>query len=266
MTLSLSDQAFDRLFNQSYQLIESILNDSSISKLEKADIALKILEIAHHTKVSENTSLSIPKPEVTETIIDLPANYVKIENFLSPEEYQTALELAFANQERFFSSQVLNNAEEHRKSSVFVMKNIPDFYEMMRHKVLEVRPQVLEQLNIDPFLVSWLEMQLTAHNHGDFYKIHNDAAPGETSWNRVLTYVYYFYQEPLSFYGGNLRIYETFIQEDAVGIKDKFETIEPQNNTIVFFDSRAKHEVMPVICPSQKFEDSRFTINGWIHR
>jgi Rps23 Pro-64 3,4-dihydroxylase Tpa1-like proline 4-hydroxylase len=266
MTNPLSDQSFNQLFNQSYEIIESILNDSSISKLEKADIALKIIEIAHQGQSSDSNSSPVVNPEAVIETIDIPANYYKIENFLSPEEYQTALELAFANQEYFFSSKVLNNAEEHRKSSVFVMKNIPDFYEMMRHKVLEVRPQVLEQLNLDPFLVSWLEMQLTAHNDGDFYKIHNDAAPGEHSWNRVLTYVYYFYQEPRSFYGGNLRIYDTVIQGDTVGIKDKFETIEPQNNTIVFFDSRVKHEVMPVICPSLKFEDSRFTINGWIHR
>lgn len=266
MTHPLFDQSFNRLFNQSYEIIESILNDSSISKLEKADIALKILEIAHHRQSSDFISSAVVNPEATIETIDVPTNYVKISNFLSPEEHQAALELAFANQEHFFSSQVLNNAPEHRKSSVFVMKNIPDFYEMMRHKVLEVRPQVLEQLNINPFLVSWLEMQLTAHNHGDFYKIHNDAAPGETSWNRVLTYVYYFYQEPQSFYGGNLRIYHTVIQGDTVEIKDQFETIEPQNNTIVFFDSRAKHEVMSVICPSRKFEDSRFTINGWIHR
>ncbi len=266
MNFSGSDKQFNQLFNQSYQLIESLLNDTSIPKLEKAELALKILEIGHQQQTSESPNLYNDNPEKTVEAISLPAQFIQIENFLSLEEHQAALELAFANQERFFSSQVLNNAKEDRQSSVFVMKNIPDFYEMMRQKVLAVRPQVLEQLKIEPFLVSWLEMQLTAHNHGDFYKIHNDAAPGEHSWNRVLTYVYYFYQEPQSFYGGNLRIYDTIIQGDNVMIQDQFKIIEPQNNTIVFFDSRAKHEVMPVICPSQKFENGRFTINGWIHR
>jgi Rps23 Pro-64 3,4-dihydroxylase Tpa1-like proline 4-hydroxylase len=265
MNHSFSEPQFNQLLHQSYQLVESVLNDSSISKLDKVEVALKILEIAHHQPQIEKDHIATPDPNIEE-IIELPANYIQIDNFLSSEEHQAALELAFANQEHFFGSQVLNDALEHRKSSVFVMKNIPDFYEMMRHKVLEVRPQVLEQLNLDPFLVSWLEMQLTAHNHGDFYKIHNDAAPGEHSWNRVLTYVYYFCQEPQSFYGGNLRIYDTIIQGENVMIKDQFKEVEPQNNTIVFFDSRAKHEVMPVICPSQKFENSRFTINGWIHR
>ncbi|MGB3534185.1 MAG: 2OG-Fe(II) oxygenase [Microcoleaceae cyanobacterium] len=264
MNIPISAQQFNQLLSQSYQLVESILNDASISKLEKAEVALKILEIAHQQQRSDPPNLNPSQNKVEP--VKLPADFIQIENFLSPEEHQAALELAFSNQERFFSSQVINNAEQHRKSAVFVMKNIPDFYEMMRHKVLEVRPQVLEQLNIEPFLVSWLEMQLTAHNHGDFYKIHNDAAPGEHSWNRVLTYVYYFYQEPQSFYGGNLRIYDTIIQDHDVRIQDPFKIIEPKNNSIVFFDSRAKHEVMPVICPSQKFENGRFTINGWIHR
>ncbi|MGB3405276.1 MAG: 2OG-Fe(II) oxygenase [Microcoleaceae cyanobacterium] len=265
MNHSFSEQQFNQLLAQSYQLVESILNDSNISKLEKVEVALKILEIARDKPIAETNDIATTHSDLEEGV-ELPANYTQIDNFLSSEEHQAALELAFANQEHFFSSQVLNNAPEHRKSSVFVMKNIPDFYEMMRHKVLEVRPQVLEQLDLDPFLVSWLEMQLTAHNHGDFYKIHNDAAPGEHSWNRVLTYVYYFCQEPQSFYGGNLRIYDTVIQGESVTIKDQFKEVEPQNNSIVFFDSRAKHEVMPVICPSGKFEDSRFTINGWIHR
>lgn len=264
MTQSL--EQFNQLLNQSYQLIESSLNDENTPHSEKVEIALKILEIAHRSPC-ENLSIPLStEPESSGSAIKLSMNSVQIENFLSPEEYQTALELAFTNQEHFFKSQVLNHAEYHRKSSIFVMKNIPDFYEMMRQKVLEVRPQVLEKLNIPQFLVSWLEMQLTAHNHGDYYKIHNDAAPGENTWNRVLTYVYYFYQEPKGFYGGELRLYETLVEAERCIIQDDFKIIEPKNNSIVFFDSRCKHEVMPVICPSQKFEESRFTINGWIHR
>jgi Rps23 Pro-64 3,4-dihydroxylase Tpa1-like proline 4-hydroxylase len=35
---------------------------------------------------------------------------------------------------------------------------------------------------------------------------------------------------------------------------------------LVIFPSRAPHELLPVRVPSKKFEDNRFTINGWIHR
>ena len=263
--MSQSSDPFHQLLNQSYQLIESVLNDETVTPAEKVNIALKLLEISRHSSDTPSIPPSLPSHSQIATG-QLLADYIQIENFLSVDEHQAALELAFANQDHFFSSQVLNHAEEHRKSSLLMLKNIPDFYEMMRQKLLEVRPQVLEKLQMSQFLVSWLEMQLTAHNHGDYYKIHNDAAPGEDTWNRVLTYVYYFYQEPKGFYGGELRLYNTLVQNENYVIQDHFQTIEPKNNSIVFFDSRCKHEVMPVICPSQKFRDSRFTVNGWIHR
>jgi Rps23 Pro-64 3,4-dihydroxylase Tpa1-like proline 4-hydroxylase len=37
-------------------------------------------------------------------------------------------------------------------------------------------------------------------------------------------------------------------------------------NQIVFFPSETLHEVLPVECPSGEFADSRFTVNGWLHR
>ena len=51
-------------------------------------------------------------------------------------------------------------------------------------------------------------MQLTAHNDGCYYKIHNDAGSEKTA-NREISYVYYFYQEPKAFSGGELKIYDT---------------------------------------------------------
>src|SRR5262249_19683336 len=43
-------------------------------------------------------------------------------------------------------------------------------------------------------------------------------------------------------------------------------TITPRQNTLVLFQSSYDHEVMPVRCPSRKFANSRFTVNGWIIR
>jgi asparagine synthetase B (glutamine-hydrolysing) len=42
--------------------------------------------------------------------------------------------------------------------------------------------------------------------------------------------------------------------------------IEPIHNSLLMFPSWAPHEVMPVNCPSQRFIDSRFAINCWVHR
>ena len=47
---------------------------------------------------------------------------------------------------------------------------------------------------------------------------------------------------------------------------DTFQIVEPRNNSIVFFNAAIMHEVTKVQVPSQEFGDSRFTVNGWIHR
>ena len=104
---------------------------------------------------------------------------------------------------------------------------------------------------------------MTAHNDGCFYKIHPDVGSPDTQ-TRELTYVYYFYQEPKQFAGGNLKIYDTEIRQSGIDKNGSSQIVEPRNNSIVFFNSRCLHEVLPIKCPSQSFEHSRFTLNGWL--
>jgi hypothetical protein len=56
-----------------------------------------------------------------------------------------------------------------------------------------------------------LETQLTSHNDGGYYRIHNDNGSPSTA-TRVLTYVYYFHRQPVAFKGGQLRLYDSRIQ------------------------------------------------------
>ena len=79
---------------------------------------------------------------------------------------------------------------------------------------------------------------------------------------RVISAVYYFYRLPKSFSGGVLRLHSVA----GGGEEGSFVDIEPTNDTLVFFPSWFPHEVLPVACPSGRFEDSRFTINCWFHR
>jgi Rps23 Pro-64 3,4-dihydroxylase Tpa1-like proline 4-hydroxylase len=74
--------------------------------------------------------------------------------------------------------------------------------------------------------------------------------------------VYYFYQEPKAFSGGELKIYDSKIEDNYYVPADSFHIIKPNNNKIVFFFSHYMHEVLAVKCPSGNFTDSRFT--GWI--
>ncbi len=276
---------FDALIKQSLAVVHSSLNQPDISTQEKLNLALKVLEIVMSSASLDSTEL---RDKITDKIlstwenfnsnfsekatdlsisepIKLIPNFVQIDHFFPEEDYNQLLNIALKNQNNFIGSDVVNEAENYRKSYVLLPRYFPELQELLTSKILTLRPSVLEKLNIPMFLVSNLEMQITAHLDGGFYKIHQDVDQGKIA-NRTLSYVYYFYREPKPFYGGELRLYPTTLQGNQVLIQDQFIQVEPRNNSIVFFDSRLKHEVLPVYCPSQQFEDSRFTLNGWIHR
>jgi Rps23 Pro-64 3,4-dihydroxylase Tpa1-like proline 4-hydroxylase len=267
---------FQHLINQSIKTLETLLQDEKINPSERANIALKILEITRYSSVTaiepvKLSSLLSSTPEIStnsdpnvveNNITILPANYVQIENFLTPQENREALKIAFKQSSKFVDSKTTTKAVNYRKSSILYATLFPSFYEFLRKKLMATIPSVLTKLNFSPFTVSQIEMQLTAHNDGCFYKIHNDSGSPETD-TRVISYVYYFHKQPKNFSGGNLRLYATEWNNSYVLNEREFIDIEPHNNSIVFFDSRCKHEILPVSCPSRRFEDGRFTLNGW---
>lgn len=260
-----ASKQLNNLVSESLDLVEIALKNPDISLTERVEIALKVLDISgiyHQFNITQN---SHDCHSQTKNPIIIEPDFIQIDNFLSSVEQAETFEIAFNNSGKFFPSGVANQQENIRQSSVLLVQNFDEYYQKIRHKILQIRPDILGKLNLPSFLVSWVEMQMTAHNHGDYYYIHQDI-DGEKISNRVLSYVYYFHQQPKAFYGGDLRIYQTHINSDNNQIGEKFITIEPRHNSIVFFDSRIKHEVLPVFCPSQQFENSRFTINGWIHR
>lgn len=271
-----SESRLKRLVDQSFETLESLLQDSNLPPQERALIALKVLELTggspqRNIPTAKPPELSVVQPAVSQqTIIQketvsLPGDHVFIEEFLTSEENQKALEIALGQADQFVQSKTTTQASNYRQSSILYATLFPEFYNFLRDRLVATLPNILKPLNRSPFSVSQVEMQLTAHNDGCFYKIHNDSGSAKTA-TRTITYVYYFYREPKQFSGGELRLYETELKAGVATTNGQYQTIEPKNNSIVFFDSRCKHEVMPVKCPSQQFEDGRFTLNGWFRR
>ncbi len=199
----------------------------------------------------------------TPTTDNLESRYLLIENFLTNSETKQLLNYILQRKSDFVPTTTSTNAENYRRS--LVLHSFPKFRELIVKNIKKLFPDVLNKLSIPEFSIAQIESQLTAHNDNNFYKIHNDNGSPDTA-TRVLTYVYYFYQEPKAFTGGNLIIYDSKIKGKYYVKADTFKTVEPKNNSIVFFLSRYMHEVLPVSCPSKAFTDSRFTINGWIRR
>lgn len=196
---------------------------------------------------------------------------VQIDNFLTDEEYHQCLEAALTRESSFLFSQVLTESHQgdiskdydfHHRHSLICKSHLPEIVDLITQRIQEKLPDLFKQLGIAPFSPQ-LEVQLTAHNDGHYFKAHVDDNVPETA-GRIITFVYYFYREPKPFTGGQLRVLNRSLHE-TIGTLG-YKLIEPRNNSIVFFPSRYIHEVLPVNCPSKAFADSRFTINGWIWR
>jgi SM-20-related protein len=193
----------------------------------------------------------------------LTSNYVQIDQFLSSQDHQHLIDFVLQQASNFVSTSTSTGDLDYRKSSVLYA--FPKFSQLISQQIHAILPEVLTQLDLPLFEITEVEAQLTAHNDGNYYKIHNDNGSDGTA-TRELTYVYYFNRQPKAFSGGELQIYDTVIKNNQYAQASTYQTIEPRDNSIVFFLSRYMHEVLPIACPSRSFADSRFTINGWIRR
>jgi Rps23 Pro-64 3,4-dihydroxylase Tpa1-like proline 4-hydroxylase len=200
------------------------------------------------------------QPQATDV---LESHYVQIDHFLTPEEQQRLLDHVLQQESAFIPTTTSTGDVDYRRS--MILYSFPEFSQLMVNRIQAILPDVFRKLQFPSFPIAEIEAQLTSHNDGNYYKIHNDNGSPDTA-TREFTYVYYFYREPKAFSGGELVIYDSKIENNFYVQGDSYKLVEPRNNSIVFFLSRYLHEVLPVSCPTQAFADSRFTINGWVRR
>ena len=143
-------------------------------------------------------------------------------------------------------------------------RTLGDLKQELRGRFRAALPAVLRQLGAEAFEPGRIELEMVAHGDGAFFTEHSDIAVEDNKFvvRRVITTVYYFHRLPKAFSGGVLRIYPLAGSKNSTAFVD----IEPTNDALVFFPAWFPHEVLPVACPSGRFEDSRFAINCWIHR
>ena len=192
-----------------------------------------------------------------------------IEHFLSEEEVEHLKQLILDNKENFNPTTTMTNAANYRQSSVLQWDKYPRaLFDSFKNKIYALIPEVCDRLVHPDFELDedGFESQITLSSDGDFYKTHNDNGSPEVRL-RELTYVYYFHFEPKRFHGGELQVYVNDFADESLELPDECSLfVPPTHNMIVFFDSRRKHQVLPVRTASPAFEDARFTVNGWIKR
>ena len=185
------------------------------------------------------------------------------DGFLPRGEAERLWRYAASREHDFVASSTTTRVPGYRVSRV--LPHFPEVAGVIRGRVDALTPELIRRFRLPPFKPGVTEVQLTAHNHGQFYRVHNDCGSPPTA-SRVISFVYYFGRQPSGFTGGHLRVFDALIKDGRWIKGPAAYEIAPVHNRIVFFLSRYHHEVLPVVCPSGQFADGRFTMNGWIRR
>lgn len=194
-------------------------------------------------------------------------------DFLSQKELRRLVKFVLTHETNFTESTVVPdgvpegaNDPSYRKSRV--LYDLGEYETLIQERLLALLPEVLKVFNREAFPISHIDTQITASNHGDFFKVHQDNSSVEPAdvTLREVSFVYYFNSEPKAFSGGQLTFYDSEDGEVQSSEERLARTISPRQNTLVLFPSSYSHEVLPVRCPTGKFANSRFTVNGWIIR
>ncbi|MEO0493047.1 MAG: 2OG-Fe(II) oxygenase [Actinomycetota bacterium] len=202
-----------------------------------------------------------------------PVPFLVIENFLGADEHAQLLRFVVGEAE-FAPAQVTEPGAAEGGADVTQRRSAvadadASVFDLFEDKLLALLPHARREVGVGRFTLGRVERQITAHTDGDFFTVHTDvgdvAGPGGS---RRVSYVYYFNESPRSYEGGQLRFYDRLIGDDgAVGTAESFQTVEPLDNSIVFFPSDAMHEVEPVRVVGDADEPgtTRYTVNGWFH-
>jgi Rps23 Pro-64 3,4-dihydroxylase Tpa1-like proline 4-hydroxylase len=185
-------------------------------------------------------------------------------NFLDAATADRLLDYALAHQEAFQPTRVgiKDRARDDPKNRISVAtRELGPFKPFLTDLMAARVPEMLTALSMTPISIARIEIEMVAHGHGAFYGRHIDLNPHrDTETIRALSGVYYFHARPRGFSGGQLRLYPS-----ASGATDKFVDVDPEHNSLAVFPSWVTHEVMPVRCPTNRFDDSRFSANCWVH-
>lgn len=195
------------------------------------------------------------------------ARVVAFDGFLGAADNAALLAFALSQRERFFPATVTEDyvtAIDGELRRAKVIREFGDWQARMIERVGSLSRDVAGHLGALHRLGPRVEAELTTHNDADFFAMHADA--GNDRAARLLTYVYYFRREPAAFEGGELRLFDSQPVADGSRTVGNAFDIEPVNDRLVLFLSQHLHEVRPIRCPSRRFEEGRFTVNGWVHR
>src|SRR5215813_10898657 len=157
-------------------------------------------------------------------------------DFLTKRELRALTKYVLEHEPDFTPSSVIPHEgpessldPSYRKS--LVLYNLGEYTSLIQDRLLALLPNVLAAFKREAFPISYFDIQLTASNDGDFFKVHQDNSAAERN-HREISFVYYFHAEPKAFTGGQLKLYNS---QDGVVPQSKkktAQTITPRQNTL----------------------------------
>jgi SM-20-related protein len=198
-----------------------------------------------------------------------PAAFVRIEDFLDHVRHDEILDLRTSPGHAFEPSTVGGIGPHGPEPRVdlavrnsFRVTKIASVSEWLGPLIETCLPAISARLGVAPFPVAAIELKCTAYGDGSFFRVHSDSRNHPL---RRISFVYYFHQQPKPYTGGALLLYDGDVADPTRYFEASHTRLETLDNSIVFFPSGTYHEVTPVVSPSGRWEDARFTIAGHVH-
>ena len=206
------------------------------------------------------------------TSVDPRCPHLVFRNVLGADYVQSLLKYVVDRQDDFQAGGMLNRltgellVDPKMRISSY-LNDLGTFGDPIKALVGAVAAPALKGLNLIEPAVEPREFVITAYPDGGYIGEHIDTQTGQKRV-RILSCIYYFAATPHRFSGGELQLYG-FPQRSSAGTeptRSPFVELAPETDSLIFFPSWLRHEVLPVRVPSGAWADSRFTINCWIHR
>jgi SM-20-related protein len=246
----------------------SLLEVVAKRNVEKAEATVFNLEMENREgslffAASDLIALSTNPPISIDLTIDNPDiqfSHVVKDNYLSKGLLASLLKFVEGHAEEFETfARAKRGGRKSRRS--LILNELGDFKDMFCERVRSDLPAVLEKLQIPDFPISGIDCQIAAYHNDHYFKRHCDSGYVTP---RIVTFVYYFHNEPRSFEGGSLRLYNGKLENGVYTCGKTAVDLDPTNNAMLFFPSACYHEVLPIKCSSGEFRDGRFAVAGCV--
>jgi hypothetical protein len=141
-----------------------------------------------------------------------------VRGFLTEAEHDELLNYVLGREREFTPATVQQQGNsaavvDQRIRSSLVLDGLGRFEALLTERIKEHLEAVRARLGHQAFPLGRIELQVTANGDRDYFGMHRDTDGGDS---RELTFVYFFSSEPRRFSGGELRVFETVVEDGRI--------------------------------------------------